>query len=323
MLPMLMLAAKAGALAKTAGPVLAEWNRLDPEAKARVQSQASAVTRDLNQLRRALGVRLFKKDEEISWEDARALALDPALDFVMAKQLVDILLRDSEIAEADLREELGAVGEYDAVFVAALEIAEDDGYIEQSGPSRWRITGFADRQLENSEHVRFIEQAIVNYVNEIGLAGRDELALAVGAPEFHSDEFLAAVERALVGGSLEWLGPGLYGLPVAQLVDLEPPEQEVDAAPKADQAELKLVLGDLKGSISNLKSAVSGARAHRPASLDAGAAALSMESPPAQEAPTSTNDSLEVLRALKDLYDAGILTDEEFQSKKTELLGRM
>lgn len=148
-IPMVMMAAKAGGLARTAQPVLAEWNKLDPAAKAQVQGQASSVMTDLDRVRRALGARLFARDEgELSGEDARALALNPTPEFLMAKELVQILLDLGELDEASLRQSVGAADEADAVFRVALNIAEEDGYVATNAPGVWRITNFADRVLD-------------------------------------------------------------------------------------------------------------------------------------------------------------------------------
>ena len=311
-LPFVVLAAKGLALAKMAGKVLAEWNPLEPDARRRVEAEAGDVMSSLSELRRALGARVFSGDaDDIGWAEAKEIAVNPTLDFQMARRLVEVLIAEQELDEEELRERVGAVSERDAVFRGALQIADDDGYLEDTGVA-WRITAFADRDLVESEHVRFIETAIRDYVDEAGLAGRDELALAIGAPGFFSDEFQAGLERALVSGTVVWLGPGLYGVPVAKLDAYdETSEVEADSAVETPR-DVKLVLADLKASVDRLRQAMSSARtASEPAAQLGGARSAQG---------FNVVDPIERLRKLKELHAGGVLTDEEFAAKKQPLL---
>jgi predicted Zn-dependent peptidase len=50
-------------------------------------------------------------------------------------------------------------------------------------------------------------------------------------------------------------------------------------------------------------------------------AATSQAAPAPQEAPASSDDSIEQLKQLAGLKDQGILTQEEFDAKKKQILG--
>ena len=317
----ILMAAKAGALAKTAGSVLAEWNRLPPDAKARVRREASDVTRSLDELRRALGARLFSSEAEISWEDARSLALDPSPEFELAKSIVETVRTAGEIEESELRSKLS--GAELPRFEQAIAIASEDEYIEPVGAGRWRITEFGDLQLVESEEVAFVERSVVEHVQGLGLAGRDELALAVGVPEFHSPTFVAAVERALAAGAIEWLGPSLYGLPRETLAETAPPQPEPDE--RADGRKLRAVLLDLAREIAELRAAVSRERGGQETGSPAQRYASSTETRSALPGLTisSASDPVDRLRRLKELADEGLLTAEEFARKRAEILGEM
>ncbi|HEX8086457.1 MAG TPA: SHOCT domain-containing protein [Solirubrobacteraceae bacterium] len=315
-MPLVLLAAKAGALAKTAGAVLAEWNRLPPDSKARVQGEAADVSRSLNDLRKALGARLFGSDDEhISWDQARALALHPRPTFTMAKTIVEMLRQAGELSEEELSRHFA--GGHHAGFESALEIALEDGYIQAAGPKRWRLTGFADLELVGSDEVVFLERAIVAHVEAVGLAGRDELALGVGAPEFASPIFLAAAERALASGAIEWLGPGLYGLPRERLALKAAPSQ-ADAPTDVDAGRIRPILVELAREVNELRVAVSRERSGRGGTTRAQLAA-------AAPAPHSSRaeDPIDRLRRLKELVDAGVLTQAEFEQKKADLLSQV
>lgn len=311
----LLMAAKAGALIRSARPLLAEWNRLDPEAKKRVQGEAADVRRTLAEVARALGCRLRgSNNKELSWADGRALALQPSAEFLLARRVVEAVLAARELDEAELA---ARFGEEAAGLKAALRIAERDGFIARSQPGRWQITDFADQLLVESDDILFIEQAINDHVRRVGLAGRDELALAVGSPDASASEFLAAVERALVGGTIEWLGPEMYGLPCDQLAAMAPPAEVSSAAPGG--AQVKALLADLKREIDELARAIAEARADQAAAL-AGAPALGAVTPRALPA---ARDPAQNLRALKSLLDDGVITAAEFERKKADFLAQM
>lgn len=317
----MLAAAKAGAVAKTAGAVLREWNRLPPDGKARLRGEAADVTRHLNELRHALGARLFgANDEELSWEDARALALSPRSEFHLARAIVDLLRARGEMEEREISAQFAA-GRHSR-FEQALAIASEDGYVESVRPGRWRITSFADQVLVETEDAAFLEAAIVEHVRQTGLAGREELALSVGAPEFRSASFLAAMERALASGAIQWLAPGLYGLPPDDLRELSPP---VEAVPSGSERGMKAIARDLAREVNELRVAVAVERSGGPMRLESASGAPEPDAPAPPPAPRAagSDDPIALLPRLKELADAGVLTAEEFERKKAEILAQV
>lgn len=88
-----LIAAKAGTVVGMARSALAEWNRLDAETKRHLQREASDVRERLFEVAAALGARLRdSSDEDLTWGDARSLALTPRADFVLAREIPAILL---------------------------------------------------------------------------------------------------------------------------------------------------------------------------------------------------------------------------------------
>lgn len=307
-LPFLLIP-KALATSKAAMATLAEWNKLGPEQKALVREPATDVMRSLDELRRSLGSRLFQDAEAMSWQEGRDLALNPSTAFRLAVRIVDVV-RDARRIEPDaLVQAVGTVEPTDAVFAAALEIAEDDNYIRREGEA-WVVTDFADRDLVASEHVVYLEGLIVSYIEDCGLAGRDTLAQAVGSPSFAAEEFQAALERALVAGSIHWVENGLYAIDLERLrTFVEVTEEEPTASPR----ELKAIIADVGASVQRLRHALKDSRRVQVAIA---------EGPPQRAAPpvAAAEDPLERLGKLKTLLDAGALTDEEFAQQKARLL---
>jgi hypothetical protein len=321
-----ILITKAVSMMRAARPVLTEWSRLDPEEKRRVQHEADDVRRSLLLVGRALGGRLRdSKDKGITWEQGRKLALSPRPEFLVARDVVDVVLRATQVAEAELRSRF--TGEPAARLTAALLIAEKDGYIARSRRGCWHITEFADRMLVDSDEIVFMEQAINEHIRRVGLVGRDELAFGVGSPDSDSAEFLAAVERALVAGTIAWLGPGMYGLPTDQLAAMQPPPA-ADTVAAPDSKELKPLLQDLKREIDELRRAVATARAGAlPSptggiSPPGGSATRELDSANRQTSP-SAKDPATKLRELKVLCDDGIISEADFERKKTDILSQM
>ena len=253
-----LVAAKAGAVIGMARRTLAEWNRLDPSAKRHLQKEAADVRRSLFEVAGALGARLRDStDEGLSWEEARNLALNPRADFVLAREIPAVVLTKPGIDETELRSALGNV--VPQVLASALAMAEEDGFIELSGPGRWRITEFADEALEESDDVALMEAVIVEHIQHVGLAMRDELALGAGCTDSSEAGFLDALERALVAGTVEWLGPAMYGLPIEQLAAMDPPDEELIGS--APGRRLKPLIMELTREVKQLGFAVASARA--------------------------------------------------------------
>jgi hypothetical protein len=242
------------------------------------------------------------------WQERKEEALHPSAEFDLAKRIVAALATkqgDEGVTLVDLANEVGAAGADDATFLLALNLAAVDGFVVEDQDDCWRLTPFADRSLNDSEYAHSLEAKIVAYVQDVGLADRDELATAVHARSPTAVEFLAGLERALASGAVVWLAWSVYGVPVERLENAKPPAQ---IAPSSS------VKPDLKKAALDLGVAVH-ALTQR---LTASAAAV--DTP--QEG-TSQTDLLGALERLGRLRETGVLTPTEFASKKAEILARI
>ena len=244
-------------MVRMARSALAEWNRLDIETKRYLQREASDVRERLFEVAAALGARLRDSSGEgLSWEDARNLALVPRADFVLAREIPAILLDEPDIDRTELASRLG--NPVLQVLESALAIAEADGFIERAD-GRWRVTEFGDQALAESDDVALMEAAITEYLQRVGLAASDELAVGVGCVDSAESGFLDALERALAAGGVEWLGPATYGLPAEQLAAMDPPG-ELARGSRGGTRDLKDLVVDLGKEVNELRVAVAHAR---------------------------------------------------------------
>jgi hypothetical protein len=108
--PVVFPALKAAALLKQAGPVLARWNSLPPEQQEDARRQAREVMAAMASVRASLGDQVADEEEPVSWEEARAEALDPPPFFLLAKRLVELLRREGTLEEIDLADRLSVEG---------------------------------------------------------------------------------------------------------------------------------------------------------------------------------------------------------------------
>lgn len=168
------------------------------------------------------------QEKTLTWEEVREAALRPDPAFVMAKHIVAFVREQGEVEEGAIASGVGAPSDNDEVFRAAMQIAESDGYIKHKSffSLKWQVTDFADEELSSNEHVLRMEEDLIRYIEQSGLADVDELVLAVGAGSHDSPAFLAALERALAAGRVEWLNLSAYGLPVERLRDFAAPVAE-------------------------------------------------------------------------------------------------
>lgn len=179
------------------------------------------------------------------------------------------------------------------------------------------MTDFADLELSTSEHVLRIEEDIVVFLVSDGLADINEIALTVGASGPESPAFLAALERAMASGRVEWLNLSTYGLPPAQLSDIpEPVLATVESYEGASAtSSIPEAAAELTAAIAALHRVFTKGRS----------TALDKFAPTAVPA-LAAGEDLEVygqLRSLVELHQAGVLSDDEFTKKKAEILQRI
>jgi hypothetical protein len=77
----------------------------------------------------------------------------------------------------------------------------------------------------------------------------------------------------------------------------------------------------IAGTATAVSNRVSRRQAGRWAEQDAAAAAAAAPPPPPQAAPAGEPDYMAELQQLAQLRDAGVLTNDEFEAKKRQLLG--
>ena len=308
----LVALAKGAALIQSASVALAQWNALAPEHKALIREPGLDVVKGLNELRRALGYRMFG-DDSVSFDEARDAALDPSVAFVLATRVVDVVRRDGRVGHETLARAVGAVTPEDGVLLEAIEIAKSDGYISAHDDG-WAVTDFGDGRVTEAEHVVALERLIVDHIDEYGIAGTDALAEVAGLESSGSPVFRAALERALDSGRVQWLGSGLYGLSPEQLKEFSPPV-DADEEDVAVPREVKAVVADVARAVDRLRIALAAVRrgdVPAPAALTAGEVA--------RPEITRAADPLERLEKLKQLLDAGALSADEYAEQKARLL---
>lgn len=166
------------------------------------------------------------------------------------------------------------------------------------------VAGLADAVRQGGDS-RSLAQRIERHLAAEGVASRDDLAGALGI-EPDAARLQEAIERALSSGRAEWYGPDLYGVPRGQLEELVSEEaeeaEELDAAVEAGEARGPGALG---AAVESLES-----------SLGALGTALT-------DAPTSEPAVPERIRELRRLADDGVISEDEFELKKREILERM
>lgn len=204
----------------------------------------------------------------------------------------------------------GALGRRPEVKMAA-GIVE---FIARHGATQLgAVAGMADT-LRTGTDSRSLAQRIERYVAEVGVASRAELAETLSVDE-GSTEMQEAIERALGSGRAEWYGPGVYGLPRAQLEALggrstsASPESSDQTAPKGSEPEPSEEATSEPGSAPQLQAAVS--------SLQSSLRALGI----ALHRTGAERSDSERLQDLHRLADDGAISQEEYAAQRQEILG--
>jgi hypothetical protein len=252
-------------------------------------------------------------DPPATWKAAvdRALRGSPAEQ--MAKAVVAHLQNVPEATAGEIAAAVGAAGKDDSAFKRAMDMARDDGYIRRVGVTfrgiRWDTTEWADLQLLDTPRVRRIEEEIVGFLGEVGIASLDHISGELGF-EDDAPELLAALERSVVDESVVWYCNGIYGLSPGRLENFEPKRDLwAETLPTEDDKDLGSALAELESAVKGLASAMKSGDIPE-AAADNGSA-------------DRDEDPYEGLRRIQELHDAGVLTAGEFAAKKAELLRRI
>lgn len=290
-----------------------QWNSLPPAQRTEVQEQGRRAALAIMAVKVAATAERSAGDPPANWEAAlgRVLHAGPAEE--MARAVVVHLQKVSEATVEEIATAVGAVGKDDSTLKRAMSMAREDGYIRRAGVTfrgvRWDTTEWADLQLLDTPHVRKLEEEVVSFVGDFGLASLDHISGELGF-EDDAPELRAALERAICGESIWWYCNGIYGLCASRLEGFEPRrdlwrETKPPAAGK-----------DLGGALDELESAVK--------ALAGAMKANDTREVPAGGVPENEGDDpYDSLRRVQELHDAGVLTVEELASKKAELLKRI
>lgn len=259
-------------------------------------------------------------DPPATWEAALQKALHAGPAEEMAKAVVAYLQRVPEATADEIAATVGAAGKDDTSLKRAMGVARDDGYIRRVGVTfhgiKWDTTEWADLQLLDTPHVRKVEEEVVAFVKDFGLASLDHISGELGL-ESDAPELRAALERAISEESLHWYCNGIYGLPPSQLESFEPKRDLwAETKPATHDKDLGKALEELESSVKGLASAMNASGTDEPPA-DAGQTVVE------GGADHQDDDPFDVLRRIQELRDAGVLTEEEYLAKKAELLKRI
>jgi len=311
-MPLVLYAARALPTLKRGYSVVRQWKSLPPEERAHVQEHGRRAVLAIMAVKVAVTAERSAGDPPASWDAAvdRALRGSPAER--MAKAVVAHLQSVPEATADQIAAAVGAAGKDDSTFQNAMDMARADGYIRRTGVTmrglKWDTTEWADLQLLDTPHIRTIEGGIVAFLAEVGVASVDHISGELGL-EDDAPELLAAMERAITDGSVSWYCNGVYGLPPGRLEGFAPKRDLwARTVPDEDDKDLGGALGELESAIAGLAGA-----------LKSGGAQMDSGEPPQ----ASGNDPYEGIKRLRELYDAGVLTETEFTAKKAELLQRI
>jgi hypothetical protein len=287
-----------------------EWNSLPAEQRAEVQEQGRRAVVAIMAVKVAATAERSAADPPANWEEAAERALHPGPPEQMAKAVVAHLQRVSQATADEIAVTVGAAGKDDSTLKRAMGIARDDGYIRRVGVTfrgiKWDTTEWADLQLLDTPHVGKLERELVAFIDDFGLTSLDHISGELGL-EDDAPELRAALERAVSEESVNWYCNGIYGVSPSRLEGFEP-ERDLWAETKPATEDK-----DLGNALEELESAVKGL-----------AGAMKANGPPTGDASDHLDDDpYSGLQRIRKLHDAGVLTAEEFATKKDELLKRI
>lgn len=312
-MPLVLYAARALPTLKLGYSLVRKWNAMPLSERSLVQDQGQRTVTAIMALKVAVAAERSVSDPPATWEAAVERALHSGPAETMAKAIVAHLQTVSEAAAEQIAGAVGAAGKDDSAFKRAMDLARDDGYIRRVGVSfrgiRWDTTEWADLQLLDTPHVRALEERIVAFLEEVGIASIAHISAELGL-EDDAPELLAALERAIVDQRAVWYCHGIYGLSSARLEGFRSPRDLwAETMPSGKDKDLGGALAELEAAVKGFAGAMKGIGV-RPGLVE-------------DEPVDSEGDPYENLRQVQGLYEAGVLTAEEFAAKKAELLKRI
>jgi hypothetical protein len=318
-MPLILYATRAVPTLKRGLSLIRKWNALPPEERDAVQEQGRRAMAAIMAVKAAATAARSVDDPPATWEQALEAAIHPGPAEKMARAVVEHLQEVSESTLSEIAPAVGAAGKNDTTLDKAMRIAQNDGYIRRVGVNfrgiRWDTTEWADKQLLDSPHIREIEQRIVSFVANFGLVSLDHISGRLGLEE-EAPELRGALERAIVDGSVEWYGNGIYGLPSNGLPGFAPQlDLWAETKPPREDQDFGGAIDELEAAVKDLASAMKATGIYESTDPE------STEFAPENRG--GDDGAYEALRQLQALHDSGALTDEEYAAKKAELLQRI
>lgn len=312
-MPLMLYAARALPTMKRGYSLIREWNSLPAERRAAVQEQGRRAVVALMAVKVAATAERSAADPPANWEAAVERTLHPGPPEQMAKAVVAHLQRVSQATVDGIAAAVGAAGKDDSTLKRAMTIARDDGYICRVGVTfhgiKWDTTEWADLQLLDTPHVRQLERELVAFVDDFGLASLDHISGELGL-EDDAPELRAALERAVSDESVSWYCHGIYGVSPSRLESFEPKRDLwAETKPATEEKDLGNALEELESAVKGLAGAM---KASGPRDAPVGNVPDYLD-----------DDPYSGLERIRELHDAGVLTAEEFATKKDELLKRI
>lgn len=319
-MPLVLYAARALPTMKRGYSLVRQWNSLPPAQRAEAQEQGRRAVVALMAVKVAATAERSAGDPPATWEEAVGKVRQTSPAEVMAKAVVAHLQKVSEATADGIAAAVGAAGKDDSTLKRAMGMARDDGYIRRVGVTfhgiKWDTTEWADLQLLDTPHVRQIEEEIVSFVKEVGIASLDHISGEVGL-EDDAPELRAALERAIYDERVRWYCNGIYGLSPSQLESCKPKRDLwAETKPATSDKDLGAALEELESAVKGLAGAMKGSGVRE---QEIGVPEL----PAANVVDDHEDDPYDGLRRIQELHDAGVLTAEEFAAKKAELLKRI
>jgi hypothetical protein len=314
-MPFILYATRAVPTLKSGYSLVRKWNALPAAERDVVQDQGRRAIAAIMAVKAAATASRSVSDPPANWEAALDAARNPGPVEKMAKDIVEHLQEVSESTMGEIASAVGAAGKDDTTLERATRIAQSDGYIRRVGVNfrgiRWDTTEWADKQLLDSPHIRQLEQKIVAFAGNFGLVSLDHISGRLGL-EDDAPELRGALERAISDQSIEWYGNGIYGLPLDRLTGFAP-EMDLwaETRPPREDQDFGGAIDELEAAVRDLAAAMKATGIHKK-----GAKAALLDD-------GSADGPYEALRQLRELHEAGALTDEEYAPKKAELLQRI
>src|SRR6476469_8911540 len=259
-LPLVLYAARALPTMKRGYSLVRKWNSLPAAQRAAVQEQGRRAVVALMAVKVAATAERSASDPPVSWQAAVERALRPGAAEEMAKAAVAHLQKVSEATVDQIAAAVGASGKDDSTLQRAMRMARDDGYIRRVGVTfhgiKWDTTEWADLQLLDTPHVRKLEQEIVTFVREFGLASLDHISGEMGL-EDDAPELRAALERAISEESVKWYCNGIYGISPSQLESFQAKRDLwAETKPATTDRDLGKALEELESAVRGLGGAM-------------------------------------------------------------------